>query len=148
MNVTIFDGVPEFPRSILMFNSSSLVQLYFPLFCFISLIFSSASSILSLHQACFQSLIRVENTIEELKNLPLQGSHWHLFSSPASILMIVALNSPSGAAQVAQWFSATGLAPPSAQGMILETQDWVPHQASCVEPVSSSACVSASVSRE
>ena len=32
---------------------------------------------------------------------------------------------------------------PSAQGVILETQDRVPHQAPCMEPASPSACVSA-----
>ena len=42
------------------------------------------------------------------------------------------------------WLS--GLAPPPAQGLILETQDRVPHQAPCMEPASPSACVSASLS--
>ena len=42
------------------------------------------------------------------------------------------------------WLS--GLAPPSAQGVILETRDRVPRRASCMEPASSSACVSASLS--
>ena len=42
------------------------------------------------------------------------------------------------------WLS--GLAPPSAQGLILETQDRVPHWAPCMEPASPSACVSASLS--
>ena len=42
------------------------------------------------------------------------------------------------------WLS--GLAPPPAQGMILETQNQVPHQASCMDPASPSACVSASLS--
>ena len=40
------------------------------------------------------------------------------------------------------WLS--GLALPSAQGMILETLDQVSHQAPCMEPASPSACVSAS----
>ena len=44
----------------------------------------------------------------------------------------------------AQWLS--GLAPPSAQGLILETWDPVPHRASCMEPASPSACVSAPLS--
>ena len=35
---------------------------------------------------------------------------------------------------------------PSAQGMILGSWDRVPHRAPCVEPVSPSACVSASLS--
>ena len=35
---------------------------------------------------------------------------------------------------------------PLAQGVILESWDWVPHWAPCVEPASSSACVSASLS--
>ena len=35
---------------------------------------------------------------------------------------------------------------PSAWGMILESRDWILHQAPCVEPASSSACVSASLS--
>ena len=35
---------------------------------------------------------------------------------------------------------------PSAQGVILETRDRVPHQAPCMEPASPSACVSASLS--
>ena len=43
-----------------------------------------------------------------------------------------------------RWLS--GLALPSAQGMILETQDRVPHQALCIEPASPSASVSAPLS--
>uniref|UniRef100_A0A8C0MN91 Nuclear receptor coactivator n=1 Tax=Canis lupus familiaris TaxID=9615 RepID=A0A8C0MN91_CANLF len=43
-----------------------------------------------------------------------------------------------------RWLS--GLAPPSAQGLILETRDQVPRRASCMEPASPSACVSASLS--
>ena len=35
---------------------------------------------------------------------------------------------------------------PSAQGVILESQDRVLHQAPCMEPASPSACVSASLS--
>ena len=35
---------------------------------------------------------------------------------------------------------------PSAQGVILESQDQVPHRAPCMEPASRSACVSASLS--
>ena len=42
------------------------------------------------------------------------------------------------------WLS--GLAPSSAQGMILEARDWVPCQALCMDPASPSACVSASLS--
>ena len=42
------------------------------------------------------------------------------------------------------WLS--GLAPPSAQGVMLETQGQVPCQAPCMEPASPSACVSASLS--
>ena len=42
----------------------------------------------------------------------------------------------------AQWLS--GLALPSAQGVILEIWDRVPSQAPCMEPASPSACVSAS----
>uniref|UniRef100_A0A8C0KM10 MHC class I-like antigen recognition-like domain-containing protein n=1 Tax=Canis lupus dingo TaxID=286419 RepID=A0A8C0KM10_CANLU len=42
------------------------------------------------------------------------------------------------------WLS--GLAPPSAQGLILETWNRVPCWAPCVEPASPSACVSASLS--
>ena len=38
-----------------------------------------------------------------------------------------------------------GLAPPSAQGVILETGDRVPRWAPCMEPASPSACVSASL---
>ena len=34
---------------------------------------------------------------------------------------------------------------PSAQGVILETRDRVPRQAPCMEPVSPSACISASL---
>uniref|UniRef100_A0A8C0M4S5 RNA polymerase II subunit D n=1 Tax=Canis lupus familiaris TaxID=9615 RepID=A0A8C0M4S5_CANLF len=41
------------------------------------------------------------------------------------------------------WLS--GLVPPSAQGVILETLNGVPHQAPCMEPASPSACVSASL---
>ena len=43
-----------------------------------------------------------------------------------------------------RWHS--GLAPPVAQGVILETQDRVPHRAPCMEPASPSACVSLCVS--
>ena len=42
-----------------------------------------------------------------------------------------------------QWCS--GLAPPAAQGVILETPDRVPRQALCMEPASASACVCASL---
>ena len=42
------------------------------------------------------------------------------------------------------WLS--GLAPPSAQGVILETRDRVPRQAPCMEPASPSAYVFASLS--
>ena len=42
------------------------------------------------------------------------------------------------------WLS--GLALPLARGLILETQDRAPCQASCIEPASPSACVSASFS--
>ena len=42
------------------------------------------------------------------------------------------------------WLS--GLAPPSAQGLILEIWDRVPRRAPCMEPASPSACVSASLS--
>ena len=40
----------------------------------------------------------------------------------------------------------SGLVPPAAQGVILETLDRVPRQAPCMEPASPSACVSASLS--
>ena len=40
----------------------------------------------------------------------------------------------------------SGLAPPSAQGVILETWNGVPCWAPCMEPASPSACVSASLS--
>ena len=39
----------------------------------------------------------------------------------------------------------SGLAPPSAQGLILKSQDRVPRRAPCMEPASPSACVSASL---
>ena len=39
----------------------------------------------------------------------------------------------------------SGLAPPAAWGVILETGDRVPHRASCMEPASPSTCVSASL---
>ena len=42
------------------------------------------------------------------------------------------------------WLS--GLAPPSAQGVILESWDQVPRWAACMEPASLPACVSASLS--
>ena len=42
------------------------------------------------------------------------------------------------------WLS--GLVPPLAQGVILETWDWVPHRAPCMEPASPSACVCLSLS--
>ena len=45
------------------------------------------------------------------------------------------------AAWVAQQFSST-----FSLGLILETQDWVPHWVPCMEPASPSACVSASLS--
>ena len=41
------------------------------------------------------------------------------------------------------WLS--GLAPPSAQGLTLETQDQVPRRAPYMEPASPSPCVSASL---
>ena len=41
------------------------------------------------------------------------------------------------------WLS--GLAPPAARGVILETLDQVPHQALCIMPASPSACVSPSL---
>ena len=40
----------------------------------------------------------------------------------------------------------SGLALPSAQGVILETRDQVPRWAPCMEPASPSACVSVSLS--
>ena len=43
-----------------------------------------------------------------------------------------------------QWRSS--LAPPAAQGVILETRDRAPRRALCMEPASPSACVSASLS--
>ena len=43
-----------------------------------------------------------------------------------------------------RWLSSLAL--PSAQGLILETWDRVPCQATCMEPASPSACVSVSVS--
>ena len=42
-----------------------------------------------------------------------------------------------------RWCS--GLAPPAVRGVILEARDQVPRWASCVEPASPSACVSASL---
>ena len=46
----------------------------------------------------------------------------------------------TGAAWMAQGFSAT-----FSPGVILETRDRVPHRASCMEPASPSACISASL---
>ena len=40
----------------------------------------------------------------------------------------------------------SGLAPPAAQGVILETPDRVPCRAPCMDPASPSACASASLS--
>ena len=40
----------------------------------------------------------------------------------------------------------SGLALPAAQGLILETRDRVPRRGPCMEPASSSACVSAFLS--
>ena len=48
--------------------------------------------------------------------------------------------------QVGQPGWLRGLVPPSAQGLILETRDRVPRRAPCMEPASSSACVSAPLS--
>ena len=42
------------------------------------------------------------------------------------------------------WLSSLAL--PSAQGIILESWDRVPHQGPCMEPAPPSACVSASLS--
>ena len=42
------------------------------------------------------------------------------------------------------WLS--GLALPSAQGVMLESRDRVPYRAPCMEPASPSPCVSASLS--
>ena len=53
-------------------------------------------------------------------------------------------NCPKVEAGQPQWRS--GLAPPAARGVILETRDRVPRQAPCMEPASPSACVSASLS--
>ena len=50
-------------------------------------------------------------------------------------------NEPDRDAWVAQQLSVLL----SAQGMILETWDRVPHRASCMEPASPSACVPASL---
>ena len=49
----------------------------------------------------------------------------------------------TGTAGQPGWLS--GLAPPWAQGRILDFLDQVPHQTPCVEPASPSACVSASL---
>ena len=50
--------------------------------------------------------------------------------------------------QIGQPRWCSGLAPPAAWGVILETWDRVPHRAPCMEPASPSpsACVSASLS--
>ena len=52
-------------------------------------------------------------------------------------------------AQKAEWgqpWGPSGLAPPAAQDVTLETLDRVPRQAPCMEPASPSARVSASLS--
>ena len=56
----------------------------------------------------------------------------------------VELSFKSGLRGQPRWLR--GLAPPSAQGTILETRDWVPRRAPCMEPASPSAYVSASLS--
>ena len=56
-------------------------------------------------------------------------------------LLLVARKWPAG-----QPGGLSGLAPPSAQDLILETRDRVPRQAPCLDPASPSACVSASLS--
>ena len=58
----------------------------------------------------------------------------------SSLMTSLALITPLGQPM---WLSS--LVPPSVQGLILETQDPVPHQAPCMEPASRSACVSASL---
>ena len=55
----------------------------------------------------------------------------------------VQLLSKTGCFGQPRWRS--GLAPPAAWGVILETRDRVPRRASCMEPASPSACVSASL---
>ena len=59
------------------------------------------------------------------------------FQSQTDVLKNYTLGQPG-------WLS--GLAPPSAQGVILETWDRVPSQAPCMEPASPSAYVSAILS--
>ena len=62
--------------------------------------------------------------------------------------MYLPYSSVSNANQKPQFKAAwglSGLAPPSAQGLNLETRNRVPLQAPCMEPASSSACVSPSL---
>ena len=76
--------------------------------------------------------------------------HWprvgHLFT-PGSIITKTTLKSLGGYKYVpGQPWWLSGLAPPSAQGVILEIWGGVPHRAPCMEHASPSACVSASLS--
>ena len=55
---------------------------------------------------------------------------------------------PDSVLRTEQWGQplwCSGLAPPAAWGVILETPDQVPHQVPCMEPASPSACDSASL---
>ena len=52
----------------------------------------------------------------------------------------------SRVSRITPWTEVSCLVPPSAQGVILGTWDWIPCRAPCVEPASPSACVSVSLS--
>ena len=71
------------------------------------------------------------------RNVSVVGGLFLTISSTPKTLKLSKKNFKSGQPQ---WLS--GLAPPSAQDVILETQDRVPCQALCVELASPSACVS------
>ena len=73
--------------------------------------------------------------------LSIIGNHWRLLKKGVMQLHGHFKNSAVG---IPGWL--IGLAPPSAQGMILESRDRVPYGDPCVEPASPSAWVSASLS--
>ena len=74
-------------------------------------------------------------TLEFLGEIPTTQGNW---AGGEMILFKIVIEGKPG------WLS--GLVSPSAQGLILETQDRVPCQAPCMKPASPSAFVSVSVS--
>ena len=88
-----------------------------------------------------QPIFRFENLKNCSRSHPGGGGHdIRISNGLETVYLYLDLKAEEGQPS---WLS--GLAPPSAQGMILETLDRVPRQAPCMEPASPSACVSASL---